>query len=280
MSRYLLCTDLDRTLIPNGAQPESPGARTLFRRLVEREDVRLAYVSGRHRALIRQAIAEYDLPQPDFAITDVGTSIYRVTQGEWQHWPAWDEAIAADWHGCGWDELARLLGVFADLRLQEASKQARHKLSFYADPAAGTELLLTQVRQCLVQQGVRARLVWSVDEAAQVGLLDVLPASAGKLQAIEFLMRHAGYGGPDTLFAGDSGNDLDVLASGLQAVLVANASPELKQQVAHVHKSSLFVAQGGLLGMNGNYSAGILEGAAYFWPGIGAWLLENKQEGT
>ena len=29
----LLCTDLDRTLLPNGEQPESPQARTLFARL-------------------------------------------------------------------------------------------------------------------------------------------------------------------------------------------------------------------------------------------------------
>ena len=28
--RLLLCTDLDRTLIPNGPQPESPGARAHF----------------------------------------------------------------------------------------------------------------------------------------------------------------------------------------------------------------------------------------------------------
>ena len=29
--RLLLCTDLDRTLIPNGPQPESPRARAAFR---------------------------------------------------------------------------------------------------------------------------------------------------------------------------------------------------------------------------------------------------------
>lgn len=50
MNRLLICTDLDRTLIPNGPQPESPKARALFRRLVSREEVTLAYVSGRHRA--------------------------------------------------------------------------------------------------------------------------------------------------------------------------------------------------------------------------------------
>ena len=50
MNRLLLCTDLDRTLIPNGTQPESPRARELFKRLVSHEEVTLVYVTGRHLA--------------------------------------------------------------------------------------------------------------------------------------------------------------------------------------------------------------------------------------
>ena len=59
MRRFLLCTDLDRTLIQNGTQPESPAAKERFKRLVSCEEVVLAYVTGRHRALIEQAIADY-----------------------------------------------------------------------------------------------------------------------------------------------------------------------------------------------------------------------------
>jgi hydroxymethylpyrimidine pyrophosphatase-like HAD family hydrolase len=136
--------------------------------------------------------------------------------------------------------------------------------------------LQAQMRRLLGEHGIKANLIWSIDEAEHVGLLDVLPASANKLHAIEFLMQQQGYGRLDTVFAGDSGNDLDVLKSDVPAVLVANASPELKQQVAHIHKASLCTARGGFLGMNGNYSAGILEGAAYHWPEIEAWLLETN----
>mgnify|MGYP001063680999 CR=1 FL=1 len=96
MNRHLLCTDLDRTLIPNGVQPESPGARETFRRLVGRDDVQLAYVSGRHRELIELAIAEYDLPQPDFVIADVGSTLYQVEAGRWRRREAWDERIARE----------------------------------------------------------------------------------------------------------------------------------------------------------------------------------------
>ena len=64
--KYLICTDLDRTLIPNGLDAESPVAERLFAALAARPDVTLAYVSGRHRDLVEEAMTEYQLPLPDF----------------------------------------------------------------------------------------------------------------------------------------------------------------------------------------------------------------------
>ena len=275
MKRYLLCTDLDRTLIPNGAQPESPDAMARFKRLVAREDVALAYVSGRHRALIEQAIAEFDLPRPDFAIADVGSTIYRTGDGGWLPWEDWDALIAPDWAGLTRDELHGLLSVFGMLRLQEAEKQGRHKLSYYLPPETDTRVLLDEMDRHLKQAGIRANLIWSVDEARSLGLLDVLPAGANKLHAIRFLMDKQDYRREDTMFSGDSGNDLDVLLSDIPAVLVANAHAEVKALAAQADPASLYVAAGGSLGMNGNYSAGILEGAAHYWPELAGWLRET-----
>jgi hypothetical protein len=90
-ARILLATDLDRTLIPNGAAPESPGARQRFARVASRPEVMLAYVSGRHRALVEEAIAEYHLPLPDLVIGDVGTTIYQLQDGDWREWPDWHQ---------------------------------------------------------------------------------------------------------------------------------------------------------------------------------------------
>lgn len=274
MKRYLICTDLDRTLIPNGAQPESPAAGERFRRLVSREEVTLAYVTGRHRALIEQAIAEYNLPQPDFAIADVGSTIYRADPAGWQQWDEWDEQIAPDWRGLSHDELYRLLSGFPELRLQEKEKQNRHKLSFHVPTGTEPQALIAGMAGRLEHAGIRANLIWSIDEAAGVGLLDVLPACANKLHAIMFLMQRCGFRHENTLFAGDSGNDLDVLLSDLPAVLVANADAETRERAANAHKAALYIARGDYLGMNGNYSAGILEGAAHYWPEVDAWLRE------
>lgn len=272
MRRLLLCTDLDRTLIANGAQPDSKGALTLFRQLVSREDVTLVYVSGRHRALIEQAIVQFDLPAPDFAIADVGSTVLQVTPSGWQPNDAWDAQIAPDWHGLAHDDLCRLLSVFPALRLQPREQQNRHKLSYHVALAEDSPGLMRAVDARLKEAHIKANLVWSIDEPASVGLLDVLPASANKLHAIRFLMQQQGYQDEDTLFAGDSGNDLDVLLSGIPAVLVANADPQVKSQAAAANPDTLYVARGGYLGMNGNYSAGILEGVAHYHPALDAWL--------
>ena len=281
MNRLLLCTDLDRTLIANGAQPDSKGALALFRQLVRREDVTLVYVSGRHRGLIEQAIAEFELPVPDFAIADVGSTIYQVMPAGWQTDDAWQAYIAPDWHGLAHEDLCRLLSVFPALRLQPLTQQNRYKLSYHVALAEDSESLIRAVDARLKEAQIRANLIWSIDEPAEQGLLDVLPASANKLHAIRFLVQQLGFPDDNTLFAGDSGNDLDVLLSGIPAVLVANADAQVKSQVACANPDTLYVAQGGYLGMNGNYSAGILEGVAHYHPELDAWLrvkTDNKAE--
>ena len=272
MKHYLICTDLDRTLIPNGAQPESPEARALFRQLAAREDVAIAYVSGRHFALIEQAINEYQLPEPDFAIADVGSTIYQKALSGWQQWDAWDAHIAQDWQGLSHEGLSRLLSGFPALRLQETAKQNRHKLSYYVPLGIDTQTLIAGIKALLEGQSIKANLIWSIDEEAQVGLLDVLPARANKLHAINFLMQQKGFAHENTVFAGDSGNDLDVLLSDIRAVLVANADPEVKGRAASAQ--ALYIATGDFLGMNGNYSAGILEGVAHYLPELDCWLRE------
>lgn len=272
MSRgILLCSDLDRTLLPNGPQPESPGARARFAALAAHPEVTLVYVTGRHRELVQQAIDNYCLPQPDYVIGDVGSSVYAVSTAGWVLQEDWQAAIAPDWAGLRHADLHALLADISTLRLQETAKQNTWKLSYYVPLYADSDALLAEVRQRLERQAVNASLIWSVDDPAAIGLLDILPASASKLHAIEFLRVRSGFSYSETLFAGDSGNDLSVLASAVPSVLVANASPEVREaalrEAARLgHAEALYIARGGYLGMNGNYCAGVLEGLAHFIP--------------
>jgi len=276
--RLLLCTDLDRTLIPNGPQAESDGARERFYRFAERPELTLAYVSGRDRALIEAAIGQYRLPMPDYVLGDVGTTIYHPDRaGNWQRQRAWETQIAEDWNGLGHAQLARALAHLEELQLQEQARQNDFKLSYYVPVQADTDVLSARIEASAAALGARLRLVWSLDEEAGIGLLDILPRGASKHHAIEALMRHLDFNDRDTVFCGDSGNDLEVLASAVPAVLVANSPPEVQalatQQAGQAgHADRLYIARGNFLGMNGNYSAGILEGVAHYHADTLDWM--------
>jgi sucrose-6-phosphatase len=127
------------------------------------------------------------------------------------------------------------------------------------------------------ERDVRSNLIWSIDEEKNLGLLDVLPESANKLHAIRFLMKKLNFGEDSMVFAGDSGNDLNVLTSGLRSILVANAAEEVRRKAldalaAENQTDRLYIAQGDFLGMNGNYSAGVLEGLVHFEPEARSWI--------
>jgi sucrose-6-phosphatase len=86
-------------------------------------------------------------------------------------------------------------------------------------------------------------------------------------------MCRIGRGLDTTLFAGDSGNDLEVLVSPVRSILVANAHPEVREMAVAQSREldladRLYCAQGNWRGLNGNYGAGILEGVAHFRPDL------------
>jgi len=269
--RLLLCTDMDRTVIPNGEQAEHPFARRRFAGFCRQPQVTLAYVTGRHEALVKEAIKEYDLPTPDYAITDVGTKIYHISDQQWQEMEGWEKEIDKDWNGRSHEQLKVLFDDVPDLQLQEAAKQNTHKLSYYVDLHVNQDSLLSLMAKRLEACDVKASLVWSVDEPKNIGLLDVLPRNATKVHAIDFLRWKLAYLMDEVVFAGDSGNDLPVLGSPVPSVLVANASEEIKeaaQQLAQINGNlqAFYLATGKNSDMNGNYSAGILEGVWHFVP--------------
>ena len=265
----LLCTDLDRTLLPNGSAPESPTARDIFCRLAAHPELTLAYVSGRDLSLVEEAIVEYGLPQPDYIGGDVGTTLYHNEGGCWARIDAYEDELLADWSGRDNQALRTVLAHLPALKLQPEARQNRCKLSYFVDLAVDPMAIKGQAAESLERHGIKANLVYSVDEADGVGLLDVLPARASKRFAVERLMQMAGFGLGNTLFSGDSGNDLDVMHSEIPSVLVANADTPTRNAVSQqLAEGSVYIAGGNLAGLNGNYSAGIVEGLLHFYP---AW---------
>lgn len=269
--KLFLCTDLDRTLLPNGIERESRNVRKYFSRFVSSDNVQLAYVTGRHRQLVQRAIKNFCLPSPNFAITDVGTKIYHVNGAQWDVMEKWERLIEKDWAGMTHAQLRHLFRDITQLQIQETSKQNTHKLSYYVPLHVDSEELISEMDARLQAHGVNASLVYSVDAPAGIGLLDVLPKEATKLHAITFIAEELNYSLEEIIFAGDSGNDLPVLASTIPSVLVANASDDVKktaeQQARDAgNRDELYLANGNYRDMNGNYAAGILEGIVHFRP--------------
>ena len=172
-----------------------------------------------------------------------------------------------------------LLDDFDGLTLQEDAKQNKFKLSYYVpmDAESSSDLPELITARCIAA-GIQVSAIWSVDEAEGVGLLDILPKHATKYHAVEFLRKYLQLELHQMLFAGDSGNDLEVLTSNIPSVLVANASEEIKQKALLLAKQNnttetLYLAIGNDKS-NGNYSAGILEGVSHYYPHL------IKNEGT
>jgi len=264
----LLATDLDRTLIPNGFEPDDDSVSLFNGWWINGYGNKLAYVSGRNLAMLDQAQADFGLKLPDFYISEVGTVIYRKNdQDQLVLDPSWSQEIrkrSPDWSR---ERVLNALSSVTGLILQEEEKQNQFKVSFYLKDIDNYRSKLDRINEVL-DQGV-ATVVWSVDDLEQVGLVDVLPTGTTKAGALDFLRSSLGLDMLDVVYCGDSGNDITALTAGFRAIVVKNAREEVKAEVLRLAKDKglsldlIYLAKG-RYGLSGNYGAGILEGLIYF----------------
>ncbi|MGC9457148.1 MAG: HAD-IIB family hydrolase [Halothiobacillaceae bacterium] len=261
----ILATDLDRTLLPNGSWPVDERAIELFNAWTARQGVLVVYVTGRNLDLTEQAIREFGVRYPDVLCGDVGTTIRRRENGDWATDSGWIDHVHA--MSPRWDNQAirRALADVDGMREQEPEHLNEFKQSYYVDHANRDQIMSA------VESRIGGRfdevLVYSHDPTNGNGLLDVLPASATKRTALEYVARKWKAEGK-IVFCGDSGNDIFPLTAGFLGVMVRNADEQLVQQVTEAQKldSSLQVyhARGGFKGLNGYYVSGVLEGAYHY----------------
>lgn len=259
---YLIATDLDRTLFPNGNQ-EYDGSMERFREIISSEDVELAFVTGRHLALIREGMEEFNTPSPAYIIAEVGTRIYDKDYKEDTDWISYIEENTQNW---ALDTFKEALSGIEGLRLQEEDKQNRFKLSYYVDDLEN--LQLASVRESIQKVCEHANIIYSIDEAHGVGLIDILPQCVDKENALEFLRKKLSLSKEQVIYCGDSGNDLQPLTAGYKAILVRNAIDEVRDEVNRVATEkqitgNIYIAKGSD-GFNGYYVSGIIEGLIHF----------------
>ncbi len=262
----ILATDLDRTLLPNGRWPADPGAIKLFNELTERHGVHVVYVTGRNLKLAETAIEEYGIRYPHVLIGDVGTSIRSYGPEGWQPDSGWDAHVRRSSPRWDADSVRRALAGLDGLSEQEREHCGPFKQSYYLDHDRNEAVLRAVDR--LVKGRFDEVIVYSFDSQSGKGLLDLLPQSATKQTALEYVADELGIDKADVVFCGDSGNDVFPLTAGFSGVLVRNADEQL---VANVRKAveatpdlRVYYAQGGFKGLSGYYTSGVIEGAYHY----------------
>jgi len=158
--------------------------------------------------------------------------------------------------------VAHVAGGFEELRPQSDDVQTAWKVSYYLNDRT----ILHRLRHALTTHELKARLIWSSGKH-----LDLLPRSAGKRRAIEFIRKRWEVDRDQVLVSGDSGNDIDMLADpGYRGVAVGNAEEELEvlEDEDTFHQASL------------PHAAGVLEGTEEFdfWD-ADAGARGKKEEG-
>lgn len=259
----ILATDLDRTLLPNGSWESDSGAVEMFNHLTEKNKVIVVYVTGRNLALTEEAILEYGVRYPHILCGDVGTTIRKYENNEWQFdsgWLDYVKTVSPKWDASA---IKETVAGIAGLSEQESEHQNMFKQSYYVEHDRKDKILEE------IENRIKGKydevVVYSFDSQAGNGLIDFQPNGATKQTALEYVADAYKVPRNEVVFCGDSGNDIFPLTAGFKGVLVKNADDQLVENVKIAMEQNknlqAYFAQGNFKGLNGNYTGGVIEGA-------------------
>lgn len=239
--RMLLATDLDGTFL-GGTDDDR---RILYDTIsAHRDDVALVFVTGRDPDFIINMCTEGFVPWPDLLIGDVGTTIASVhpdSNTPVRPVAVLEADIAERWANSG-AKVRQALECAPGLTLQPTA--FRYRVSYDLDPDLHVEETEAMIRDMGFDVIVSANRFF-----------DVLPSGVSKGPSLRRLVSHLGMPEERVLAAGDTLNDLSMLACGLNAVAVGGSEAKLIDQVRHL--PTVYKAEG--IG-----TAGILEAIAVF----------------
>jgi sucrose-6F-phosphate phosphohydrolase len=257
----LVVTDLDDTLI--GSSSHDDEATLKFTQWWQSYGVpaggRLVYNTGRALNLFHQLLEEkaHCMPEPDLLISSVGTKIYKKvgSSNSWLQDEDYEKRLDKGWDLEAVREAAyAALGTVGteNMHFRPPSEMNEYKITCgVAKPALNT--VLDQIQAQLDAEELLLKAI--VSGKGDWRFVDLVPAAAGKLAALEYAAETLGFAPHQTIACGDSGNDLDMLQSGGKnthhAVVVGNAQEDLMNW-ARETKGPLIV--------EGHRAHGILEG--------------------
>jgi HAD superfamily hydrolase (TIGR01484 family) len=280
LSPFLFVTDIDNTLVPAEhleERPETPDIKALKSYLTEsfhQSGSIMVLATGRHPDKCRADTLLNGFPAR-YAICNVGTEIWELTDGPCGEWALMD-AYQKNLSGTGFDhtEIYRLCREIAKahptikLRPQEDWRNTDLKASHYADLSVPLEQL-----EAILKQGLGdhpASIILSTQDQGKV-FVDILPENAGKGYAMCYLANYLQQSGitlKAAIAAGDSGNDIDLfnaekfkVKTGLTllGIVPSNGKDELTR-----HTKALEAQGHKIHHARTPMAAGVLEGLRHF----------------
>jgi HAD superfamily hydrolase (TIGR01484 family) len=257
----ILATDLDGTLIPLQQSRMNADCLTQLCNIHKKQHFSLIFATGRHFESVIPAVAEYELPAPEWIVCDVGTAIYKRIGDDYEHFVPYETHLSERTNGSNRTAVEMLLADIDGLEPQPPAHQQRFKISYQSD-SDKVDALVQAINARLAEAALPYTCMGSIDPFQHCGLFDVLPREVSKAYALIWLATHADFTPDEVIYSGDSENDLAALTCGFRAIVVANASPGLAEKV----RSTLAGRhqQDRLYHAKGEATSGVLEGCRHF----------------
>jgi len=220
---FTLATDLDGTFLGGSEAQRSALYDWIDAR---RDSIGLIFVTGRDPDFIVDLTRDTPVPTPDYVVGDVGTTVAEVVDGQLVPISALEAHIAELWADGSARIRAELNGT-AGLTAQET--RFRYRMSYDMNP----DLLDPTARPRVEAMGYD--VLMSNDR-----FFDALPRGVSKGPSLRRLVDHLGLRDASVLCAGDTMNDLSMLACGLPSVAVGNSDADLLAalpEAPHVHRA-------------------------------------------
>ena len=234
-----IISDLDQNLLGN--PDDLPKLVDVLRK--NRTSTMFGIATGRRLDTALKALRQYGIPEPDVLITSCGTAIYYnpdLTEDVW-----WTEHINRRWTP---PQIKQILADLPGLELQPEIQQSQFKVSYFYD--ASVAPTTDEINSLLHQEDLAANVILSFGQ-----YLDILPVRASKGQALRYVIDQGGIPLSQTLVAGGSGADEDMMRGNTLAVVVANRHYE---ELSHLlDADSIYYADQA-------YALGIIEAIEHF----------------
>ena len=234
-----LFTDLDQNLAAN------PAALQEFIDTVRdyRRSVIFGIATGRRIDTALTLMRKLAIPRPDVLISSLGTRIhYGQALVEDAYWAS---HIDHDWSP---RKIRGMLSEQAGMTLQPRVSQTPFKISYYYDAkkAPNVDDIVTLLRK----EELNANVMLSFGQ-----FLDIVPSRASKGQALRYVAQRLDFPLEQTLVAGGSGADEDMMRGNTLAVVVANRHHEELSSLTDLER--IYFAER-------PYAHGILEAIDYY----------------